>query len=252
MARCFVTFKKLMKTLITICFCCCLSAWSETRIWTFKNGETIEGKHISLVGQKVTLSIDGDRQPIPLDSFSDEDIRLIQLLNPPKLDFEFTKKRERRRFPAVNFGNENKPQAYYYNFDVTITQASNISYPHELYVELFVIGREAYGHNRILIDYVESSFSLDGLNSSFQLKSKRKVELYTFLIGGDAVARTLGQEYDGYLVIVKDSRGEVIAHRTTAQNLFENLENLSALPIGAYFDKTCTRCSPTRPKPYGY
>jgi len=243
-----------MKILFTVSLCCfCLVARSEMSTWTLKTGETFEGEYVSLVSQKVAVrNRRGQTIHIPLDKFSEEDIRQFELINPPELVIDFTKSRERRRYPPILWGDE-IPQSYRYDFSATIKQTSIMPYTHELFAELYLIGREVYGHKRILIDYAEAGFRLDGLNSSYELKNRKTVELTSFLVGWQALARELGKEFDGYLLIVKDSRGEIIAHRTTSgEYLLENLENLKALPVGAYFDKTCTRCSPTRPKPYGY
>ena len=59
---------------------------------------------------------------------------------------------------------------------------------------------------------------------------------------------TFGRQYGGNLVIITDKRGVIIAHSTSNKWLYENIENLRQLPIGAYFDETCTRCYPTPPK----
>jgi len=57
-----------------------------------------------------------------------------------------------------------------------------------------------------------------------------------------------GEKYSGFRVTVTDARGEMIAVKSSANWLFENLENLKKLSVGNYFDKTCTRTFPVRPK----
>ncbi len=74
-----------------------------------------------------------------------------------------------------------------------------------------------------------------------------------FLIGHDTVGREArGCKYSSYLVVVTDSRGDIIAHKTPKKWLFENYENLKEIPVGRYIDKTCTRVRPTRPKTLYY
>ena len=53
----------------------------------------------------------------------------------------------------------------------------------------------------------------------------------------------------GNLVIVTDKRGEIIQYSASKAWLWENIENLKRLPVGAYMDKTCARAYPTSPKP---
>lgn len=83
----------------------------------------------------------------------------------------------------------------------------------------------------------------DGRRSVFQIKSKT-VQL------SDYVIREFhrGENYKGHLIVVTDSRGEIIAYKTTSKSLFKNLDNLRKVPIGKYFDDECIRCQPTRQK----
>jgi hypothetical protein len=129
-------------------------------------------------------------------------------------------------------------------------QISARPYNHELRVEYFAIGaeRKTYGDKFILLDRGESSFTPTTANQrSHEFKGK-EVEVMEYLYDDDY----RGRKYDGYIVTVTDVRGEIIAHSETSAWLFENLENLKKLPVGAYFDKTCTRTFPTRPKSTRY
>lgn len=60
-----------------------------------------------------------------------------------------------------------------------------------------------------------------------------------------------GQRYGGYLVVVKDSRGEIISYATPSENLYRNLDNLRKVRVGWYFDDDCNRCLATPPEPWG-
>jgi hypothetical protein len=58
-----------------------------------------------------------------------------------------------------------------------------------------------------------------------------------------------GQKYIGYIVLVFDQRGEVIAQRSSKNWLFEHRDELRKLPRGAFFDNTCTRRHASGPRP---
>ncbi len=57
-----------------------------------------------------------------------------------------------------------------------------------------------------------------------------------------------GDKSRGDLVVVTDARGEIITHKASGKYSYQNLANLRTVPVGKYFDKTCTRVDPTRPK----
>lgn len=121
-----------------------------------------------------------------------------------------------------------------------------MQYDQELVVEFFAMGDEVTGHKHILLDYQRANFVLTKENErSFEFTGK-SVELIDYNLNG----QHRGTKYGGHLVLVTDSRGEIIAYQTTKGAFYENLENLRKLSVGNYFDRTCTRCTPSRPKPW--
>ena len=54
----------------------------------------------------------------------------------------------------------------------------------------------------------------------------------------------------GYLVILKDERGEIIQYAASNDWLYECRENLTKVPVGGFFDETGNRVHPSGPKRY--
>ncbi len=216
---------------------------NETRIWTLTSGKTIKAEFLTLIGGKVSLKNAKGRQiTVPEGKFSEDDLNHIDLLMPPDLTLDFSKKSKQRSFPDTF--SRDIPSAFYFDFKARISQSSSRLYSHELTAELFVIAQEIDGDKRILLDYQKEPFYMpDGRRSVFQIKSKT-VQL------SDYVIREFhrGENYKGHLIVVTDSRGEIIAYKTTSKSLFKNLDNLRKVPIGKYFDDECIRCQPTRQK----
>ncbi|MCK5850469.1 MAG: hypothetical protein KAH23_06095, partial [Kiritimatiellae bacterium] len=103
------------------------------------------------------------------------------------------------------------------------------------------------GDRYILLDRQQSSFNpADENQRLYEFRSKRTVALTHYRVFG--IETDCGVKYAGYLVTVKDARGETIAEKSSSKWLLENLENLKKLSIGNYMDKTCTRTFPTQPK----
>jgi len=136
------------------------------------------------------------------------------------------------------------PRSSYFNFSVTIEQTSTRQYDHELVAEFFAIGDEVDGNKYILLDYQRSNFMLTDENKRRVELAGETVEILDYILNG----YRRGTKFGGYLVLITDSRGEIIAYKTTKGAYYENLNNLRTVPVGRYFDKTCTRCTPTRPK----
>ncbi len=222
---------------------------NEIHTWVLTNGKKVDAKFIALVTGRITLETTrGKRITVPKRNFSEEDLTLIDLLMPPKLTLDFSKTSKQRKFPAINNGGNggtgNIPKAAFFDFKAQISQTSTRLYPHELTVEFFTIAQEIDGDKRILLDYKKEPFRLmDGSQSVFQVQSKT-VELTDYIT--EEIRR--GEKYKGHLIVVTDSRGEIIAYKASSKNLFENLDNLRKVPVDKYFDDDCIRCQPTRPK----
>jgi hypothetical protein len=65
----------------------------------------------------------------------------------------------------------------------------------------------------------------------------------------DSKAVRRGEIYYGYLVVITDLRGEIVAIRSSKKWFEEHLENLRKLRVGNFFDEECKRCFPGRPDP---
>ena len=74
--------------------------------------------------------------------------------------------------------------------------------------------------------------------------SGRTVRLYDYNFYSDG---RRGQQYGGYLVVVTDSRGKIVMHKSSYNWMFEKREALDKLPLNSHFDKTCIRVDPPRP-----
>lgn len=225
-----------------------VSVRAEMRTWGFSNNKRYEAKFVCVMGNKAVLeNPEGVTRKINLDEFSTEDRQFIELSSPPRLDLDFTRKTEQKMF-SNRFILYLKPDINFNTFGIRVKQTSTGSYNHELQVEFFAIGKERAGKRYQLLDRQSSSFIPTKENRrSHQFKGKT-VELDDYVI---ASIRG-GMGYAGHLILVTDSRGELIATKASSKWLLENVANLKKLPVGSYMDKTCTRTFPSRPKSNRY
>jgi hypothetical protein len=219
---------------------------AEQRVWTLADGTTFEAELVKIFAVEVAFKNSrGKIKKIPLELFSPESRTLIELEHPPTLAFEVIKDRDTKVFPSGYSDLTQRPREERNHYGIRIKQTSTGNYNHELFLELFIIGRERLGNKFILFDHQTASFFLNKENDKeFELRDGREVVLRNYTVMNDP----RGEKYYGYLVIVRDVRGEVIAKNNSHDWLFENRKTLSERYVGNYMDDTATRVFPTRPK----
>lgn len=221
-------------------------AESNSRIWTAKDGKTIEAEFsVALADQAVLKTSEGKVIKVPLNQLSESDREYIELADPPEFNITFTKQSSQRILKTSGYVNEEPPRILDYTFGVKMKQTSASSYNHALNVEYFSSGVQHHDDRKFkLLDRGSSSFTPGKENQHAHQFHGDPVELMSY----DQLKQRSGIKYKGYLVVVTDERGIIIQHNASNPWLFENLENLRQIPVGAFMDKTCTRVHPTGPK----
>jgi len=219
---------------------------SKMRAWSLKDGHTVKAELVTRIGSKVTLKNKrGKTIKIPVNQFSEADRAYIQLEMPPQLDINFSKKSSQRIYPFTL--SQEIPRSSYFTFKTTIKKESTKPYHQELTAEFFAIGQEFSGATHKLLDYRKESFFLNKKNGNRFEFSGKPVEVLDY---ASKNGQRRGDKYEGYLVLVSDVRGEIIAHAASSPKFFEHLDNLRKVPVGRNFNDDGKRVPPSRPKPY--
>jgi hypothetical protein len=220
---------------------------SASRIWTTVTGRTMEAEFVTAVGGNAILKSAQKKQiKVPMRRLSKEDRQYIALEMPPRLDINFAKTTKPRRFGPTFEDRDIPARANLMTFETRIKQTSTRPYGQPLTAEYFAIGDEIGGQENILLDYQRSSFSLTEENDYSFAFNGPPVELVDYNLNEER----RGKRYSTFLVVVKDSRGEIIAYQTPSENLYRNLDNLRKIRVGWYFDDDGNRCLPTPPRPF--
>lgn len=220
-----------------------LTAQADVHVWTLEGGRTLEAEYVALSVGEVTLKTARGRvRKIPLEKLAEEDLRYIELLNPPRLELELGKVSDQRVYPPT-YNDQELPRQTLFTFTAKVKQLSGEPYRRQLTLEFFNIGEENNGDKNILYSYQKEQFTLDGNGSEFTL-STREIPVTAYVSYG----QRRGESYTGYMMIVKDERGEIIASKATRDEWLAIADKLSELPVGRTFDpETGERCWPTRP-----
>jgi hypothetical protein len=219
---------------------------SALRVWTLNDGKNVEAEYVAIMGDKVALKTARRKVvKVPLSSFSEADLDWLELLNPPQLSLDF--KKYTSSFKVLYNPNTGMaiPTAQHFAGGVLVKQQNMKPYTHPLRLEMYVVADEYDGNNFILLDRQIETFALTPENErTFELRGKdtilRKYENY----GG--VLR--GEKYKGYMILVYDERGEIIAKNLSHDWLLGLVDSLREFPVGRHFNRKGERVHPPRPR----
>lgn len=207
-------------------------AQAEYTIWTDANGRSIEAEHVKTINDKVLLRMsDGRELTVSLNSLSESDVQRAMVLQPPKLDIKVSAKNSRSNQSLREYGWASRHQIQEESICVNVELAKSGSTPYTalLKAELYVIGERDSGF--IILDRTLSDFTYQGNDSKTHSFSSSKVELVK-MEGGKH-----GAEYDGYLLVVKDISGNVIATKASKREYESRADAILLLDRGAKVDE---------------
>ncbi|RKX39824.1 MAG: hypothetical protein DRP64_13685 [Verrucomicrobia bacterium] len=223
------------------------AAENPVRQWMLVDGRSVEAEFVTeIAGKAILKNTKGKQIRIPMKELSDADRSHILFSFPPSLDINFSKTTKQHKFGDTVNGAPPPVRGQYYTFSTQVKKTSTRPYDFGLTAEFFAVGNEFGGGKRMLLDYRKADFTLTKENDYAFKFSGKPVQLIDYQMNGERK----GKKYRGFLVVVKDSRGEVITYETPSENLYRNLDNLRKVKVGWYFDKQCVRCLPTPPKPF--
>jgi hypothetical protein len=222
---------------------------AEMREWTFRSGATIQGEYVTVAFDRIVLrDADGKRITFAFSEVSAEDVRYIELTDPPPLKIDLLKSEDQVFVKPSPFVNNSPANVMRYRFGARVKQTDFRDYHHDLVVEIYAMSRQVYDPDkyRLVLKWQSMPFRVSPENGRrVEIHSPREVELSDFLL---SKKYPRGQELAETVITVRDERGIVIACNATKNWLSNNLEKLEALPEGAWFDKSCRRVHPTSPK----
>lgn len=231
--------------------CSCSIAFAEQKVWTLLDGRSVEASFVTTIGANYVLkSPKGKQVKIPATAFSEEDRIFIELLKPPKFKIDVIKNLKTVRFTEGWYGLYPRDPEQHGNFGFRIKQTSSGAYRHELRAEYFIIGKQLHRANPkcFLLDRGAFVFSLTEKNKrTFEFMSDRIVRLQNWELPETNIYLAYGETYYASVIVIKDQRGEIVRVEASKSWMEKNLDNLSKLKVGNFFDKECVRCFPGRP-----
>lgn len=241
---------------LVMVMCLNLVVDAEMRTWTLVDGRSFEAQlsdQVSFSGDIKLVDAQGKELSIPTDRLSAEDLKYIDIIRVPELDIDFIKSFNQILFSS-KVSQEVRPPEIRAKFGVRVKQKGSGAYEHELTVEFFALGRQIYADRYMLLHREKVSFTLSKENNrNFEYMSDRILPIKEFNLYDwrQTPIGQRGEKYHGYLVLVTDELGNLVAHEESSNWLFNNVENMKKLKIGNYFDKHGERQPPIRPATMG-
>lgn len=225
--------------------------FSELRVWEETSGVQVKAEFERELFDSVQLRRpDGSLYSVPLENLSAQDIKYIRTLIPPEIELSVrTKKRSKERNPNTTRADYEQFQD---NIDVVtltvkVEKKSRTDYNGILRLEVYLIGREVF---------TPDIYRLFEKKASEVKFTEENEGIYTFESAADFRVYMeynydmRGADYDGYLAVVKDPKGNKLASDTNISWLKDeaNVEALRQFRVDQFFDKSCTKRSVPRPR----
>jgi len=211
-----------------------MSAQAEMRVWTDGTGKTVEAEFVRTTGDKVVLKkANGNEIKVSLDSLSEKDRRYAILQAPPRIEIAVSTSVDRsNKTGGSNYGPGRQMQQEAITAKVKIEKASSASYEPPLEAELYLIGEFEQSAKIVILDRTKSPFSFAGDNGNEHVFESREVKLTQFEAG-----RQMGVEYEGYLAMVSDKKGNILEMKTSKLDFQKNADAIIGSRRGDVFDE---------------
>lgn len=191
------------------------SSAAEMRIWTAEDGSKFRGEFTrELLGKIQVRDADGKLHLMPVDNLSKADLHYLQTTICPDVKIEFRKKSRIRPFLEWTIQGD---RTTLYTCTVNVFKKSDMDSKVKLTVELYVIGEMVDSKDWVLVERASSKFVFpEGKKSTYTFEAKdipcRKYLASWANDGHPNFWR--GIEYLGYIAVVLDPKGNVIAHKS--------------------------------------
>ena len=176
-------------------------AMAEFRPWTDVKGRTFEAEYVRADDDLVVLRLHDDTEvKVPFEALCPEDQNQAMLQSPPRINIKAGSKVVR---DAVKARAETDVRIEAVTIDIALQKASTEPYTLELTLDLVLVGKMQQFDRFLVIDRTRSPFRFTNENNGLYEIACGPVDVRK--VSGNANA---GAEYEGYLIVVRDSRGE--------------------------------------------
>jgi len=220
----------MVKKLVQMLLCgLVISAHAEFRTWTAADGSgMITAEFQERTSTSVRLKTkDGKTLHIPMERLIREDRMYAELQTPPDLVVEINPHENNVSDSVMRRGEE---EGYLLlDFEIEIRKKSRLSYSRPLNLSLFVIGEQEITGHYIILQRHSSSLTFGSRSN------KRTIRADQLVLKQTAEASYDESDYVGYLLVIKDKRGESILVQSNKALFEKSAPRLYTFKTGSTF-----------------
>lgn len=200
--------------ILALAMLCNVLFGTEMREWTDIDGQQITGSfEQEMFGRIVIRDKRGETHQIPSEKLSLKDrLHLEYELSP---DIEINVVVDSAEKPDLGFVEQIADDTTkLYSFEVSLKNKSGFLCKDHLMGVLYIIGEEKDGGNHVLVDRVISRFVFPAETEASYRFTVDHIVFRTFFCSWPEDGKPRGVTYNGYVVAVLNSKGELIASKT--------------------------------------
>lgn len=220
----------LIMTFFITAFSMAESSGDDLREWTDRDGKTLKAEYVRTEVESVVLRReDGSEFKVSMQSLSEADIEFVRLQTPPRILINMEPSVD--TYTVGYLGNGGYDYTVKYQVvepSVLLRKTSTEPYEAPLEMEVILLGRIREVDRYIIIDNSVISFSFKGKQSYEVTYIGYPVDLRQ--IRGSWRS---GVEYEGYLVMIRDSLGRLVTAKASNSTLEQNAAGLSGAEVGS-------------------
>lgn len=231
------TRKDIMKATVLLILMLCMATFSmaetsgvELREWTDRDGNTVKAEYVRTEVESVILrGEDGTEFKVSMQSLSETDLQFVRLQTPPRIFINMEPSVD--SYTVGYLGNGGYDYTVRYQVvepSVLLRKTSTEPYEAPLEMEVILLGRIREVRRYIVIDNAVVSFKFTG-------KQSYEVNYIGYPVDLRQIRGSWrsGIEYEGYLVLIRDSMGRLVAVKSNKISLEQNAEGLSGAQTGS-------------------
>lgn len=224
-----------------------LSLHAETRIWTSTKGDSIEAEYVKMFAGKVILkTAEGKQLKVPVSGLCSADKAWLANAIPPKIKITVDTDKDRDTLDSYSseYGTYNyEKKAETTKCTAVLKQTNKEPSNREFIARMYVIGKQTNRDLREVISYAEHEFSFKSSKTT-QFKTAPVTVEYT----KSNYAQNRGARYEGFLVLVEDKEGNIVAVESSQTSYEKNAHKFKAAKKGTEFDNDFDIMNPNKRK----
>jgi hypothetical protein len=202
-----------------------VSSRAEFRVWSSKDGvSNVEAQYIQMAGPKVVLEKkDGTRTMVPMTALCAKDQEYLASVIPPKVEIDVDKDVSSEKLYESGYSTKERDKI---TINATIKKVSKAPCSQKLKVYVFVVAKSYIGGSRLVVGKADAPFSFEKQGAVF-LKADGSVSYWDSYGSGKQ-----GWKYEGYIVVVENEKGQVIAVESNKSTYEKNWSKIKVQKVG--------------------